>query len=746
MPETHNPPPVDPNASKTVILVPANDVPAKPSELEFLQKPEILIPVIAAIVATLFGGRGLFDLVLTIIRKKPSSNGDTPQYTIKRDIVSLPARRRDFTTRLELAEQVDRSFGSERSCFLVGAKGTGKTVAAIEAAYRQVDRSNARCPAAFVMVRCFGSGFDLGDFCDSVCTQLDYVSAVGTAMPAKSALTTAFFARAEFMTFCVVDNFEACGAEQRVIFEFLESLPRGVHVLITTTEGPHPWMASATRIRVEGMLEAESIALLRQQISAKNLTQLASAPESDLARLHKATGGNPLAMKWALGEAASEVSFDQLLRRLETVGLKSINQELFGAAWCKTNDSERWLMRMLALSPVPISIGLLVATLGRSETALLREATHLDILGLVEHSSAVGQCLGPTFGLHPLVRAYVTEKCGKAASADLKALARGMLEIFKDHDEKESPALSNEEIRREYDSIRYVIEELPTKQIEIKAALVRVTHESMNLLGQYDDRIRFCEEVAKYFVETNDPVAASEMEYAVAGTYNNKSDPGSARVHAIHSLELASQANDQSSIARALRVKALSEFLLGLDDEAATSVSAALSSATAVNDKECEIEALFVCANLRLARQDAEGVRSFVTQHINVATSIGWARTIGYAYCLLARIEFDEGRLEQAIAAIDRARGIADEFSDSRLSGRLRLLESSLAFKQGNFRQGMEIVKSNLEFLSRLGLQREAEEARSQIVYWSKGLRRALTWFYTGKCKARYSDVRIAGV
>ncbi len=707
-------------------------------------KPEIWIPVLAALIAILFGGRGLLDLLLSLFKRKTPKPAESPTYTINRDLVSLPPRG-EHTPRSALAAEIDRAFGSANLCILLGNKGAGKTIAAIQAAYRQVDQHHGRKPAAFVMVRCSTGGFDLGNFCDSLCAQLDYPAAVGAGMPTKTALTTAFFARAQFETYCVVDNFEACGAEQRVIFEFLQSLPRGVHMLVTTTEG-HAWMAPATQIRVEGMREAESIAFLRHQIEAKGLSQLASAPEAELARLHRATGGNPLAMQWALGEAASVSSLDQVLRRLEIGVLESINQELFGAAWEKASVDERGVLHMLATMPSPVSLGVLGAALNADEKALLRRCIRLDALGLVEQTQAGGSRLGPALGLHPLVRVYVMEKSEPDDGSDLIRMGKGLLGLLKGQDEKLPLSLSASEVRREYENIRHVLDGLSSDQIELKAALVVATHEAMNLLGQYDDRIRFCQEIGAYFTQNRDQLSASAMEYVVAGTYNNKSDPERGRAHAIRALKLAEEAGDNASIARAQRVKGLAEYLMALDVDAAASVATALATARTANDKECEVEALFVDANLKLAKGDTSGAQSALKQFVDVASAIGWKRSTGYAQCMLARVELDAGNTEEAAAKIAVARQVADEFSDARLQGRVALLESALAFKRANAREALNIAKGNLEFVSRLGLHREAQEASSQIAYWSNWPRRTFAWLFAGQHDARYSQVRIAGV
>lgn len=449
-------------------------------------------------------------------------------------------------------------------------------------------------------------------------------------------------------------------------------------------------------------------------------------------------------MQWGLGEAAAS-SIEEVLRRLEIGILDSVNQELFGGAWERTNLEGRKLLAFLAAVPQPLSAKVLIQTPGSDERSGVRNLDRMAGAGLIEKLPAAGKFLGSRYTLHPLVRAYVHDK-HPFEKSDIEDVTKSYLSILENIQRSEHVSEFFKEISAEYDNFPFLIEVLKFESPDLALRLISATENLMNIFGRYEDRLQFCTFAADYFETAGEFAAASHMQYAVSGTLVSRGDPEMARAHANKAIELGQAAKSGIHVARGNRVKSLAEYLLGMDQEAEQSLAATMRVIQAQEDKECQVEALFVTANLRVVQQDFGAAIEALKIHADLAASMGWDRSVGYAKCLLARVYLEAGEVAAAEGSLEQAATLAQEFGDRRLLGRVRLLQTATTFRRAKTAEGLAEARSNLEYLLRLGLQREAAEAKSQIEFWSKKTRRIAAWIGAVKSPARYAPMRIIGV
>ncbi|MEL6440297.1 MAG: tetratricopeptide repeat protein [Cyanobacteria bacterium J06621_8] len=96
----------------------------------------------------------------------------------------------------------------------------------------------------------------------------------------------------------VLDNLESLSKSDRdQLFTFLDFLPRGCSALVTSRRRSD---SSATIVRLDKLSSSAALELLGEL--AQNNPRLAQATESERFALYEQTGGNPLLMRWIVGQ------------------------------------------------------------------------------------------------------------------------------------------------------------------------------------------------------------------------------------------------------------------------------------------------------------------------------------------------------------------------------------------------------------------------------------------------------------
>ncbi len=199
----------------------------------------------------------------------------------------------------------------------------------------------------------------------------------------------------------IMDNYET--VTDTGVHQFLRELPEPSKALITTRIQNTP---QAHIVSLKGMTQAEALALIRSDGQRLGLPAVARADETVLVRLYEATGGAPLALKWALGQIKQKgQSLDTVLMALhEARG--TIFETMFARAWdLLSNDAQRVLLVMpiFATSADRLDIEAASAIQGSVMDEALGQLVEMT---LVEATSDT-EITSRRYSIHPLTRAYV---------------------------------------------------------------------------------------------------------------------------------------------------------------------------------------------------------------------------------------------------------------------------------------------------------------------------------------------------
>ncbi|MEH1889869.1 MAG: tetratricopeptide repeat protein [Nostoc sp.] len=322
-------------------------------------------------------------------------------------------RKQEIARCLEALSPEERGWGVA----IDGIGGMGKTALALEVAHlaRQQALFDAYLFVSAKTTRLSIEGVreetlalsSLDSFCREFSKRLGQTDIVTMtdATERRRALLDALRGR---RTLLIWDNLETLNAEEReMISEFLRKLPTPNKAIITSRRRTGE---SALTIRLDRLLEAEALELMREKgRKHPRLAQELNATKPEiLTALYEASGGNPLALDWTLGQVAHKgYSISDALERLRNAAKSpDLYGFLFADAAQTLSEKDRTVLCALAVFLTP------------AKTAALADATDLAIteiqvsLERLVTLSLVNELGGERFGLHPLTRTYILAAVG----------------------------------------------------------------------------------------------------------------------------------------------------------------------------------------------------------------------------------------------------------------------------------------------------------------------------------------------
>jgi len=334
------------------------------------------------------------------------------------------SRRSEFVGREAYKVQVHAALRSRAYLVSIeGIGGIGKTSLALEVAYEcwqasagQVLRDDVATFDGFIWVTAQGRALTLNEVLDAVARTLDYPGIAQKPLEEKRPAVCRLLQAGRYLL--VVDNYETI--TDKAISEFLIELPEPTKALITTREQN---LSRVSAIALKGLEEAEALELLRGEGRRLGMTALVQAEDAVLLRLYKATGGAPLALKWAVGQIKQKgQSLDTVLDAL--YGARGdIFDHTFARSWQLLSTDAQ-----LALCVMP----LFVHSASREALEAASELHHFaldEALGQLVEMSLVNATdeLDVTrrrYSIHPLTRAFAGARLREDGSHETVLMLR----------------------------------------------------------------------------------------------------------------------------------------------------------------------------------------------------------------------------------------------------------------------------------------------------------------------------------
>jgi tetratricopeptide (TPR) repeat protein len=326
---------------------------------------------------------------------------------------NLPPRG-EFIGREREMKQVRQALASRSYLVVVeGIGGIGKTALALEVAHELWEKGLYE---AVVWTTASDHILDLNDILDTFARTIDYPY-IAQLPPEEKPTEAAKLMRAK-KCLLLVDNYETIKDE--AVPGFLLSLPEPSKALITTR---HHALGEARTIPLKGMEQGEALTLLQLEGERRSVEAIAQAEEKTLLRLYEATGGAPLALKWAVGQLKFGQTLDTVLDGLyEAKG--RIFEHMFGRSWDLLTEHARRILMVMPIFATSASKEAIEAASDVHTWDLDEGLGQLVEMSLVEVSGGLEE--QQRYSVHPLVRAFAGAKLQEEKRFEERARLRAM--------------------------------------------------------------------------------------------------------------------------------------------------------------------------------------------------------------------------------------------------------------------------------------------------------------------------------
>lgn len=325
---------------------------------------------------------------------------------------NLPPRS-DFVGRETEKARIHEAFKSRSYLISIdGIGGIGKTSLALEVAYECLQASRGEGPTddiaifdGFIWTTAKDRDLDLDDLLNDIARTLEYPGIL--QKPAEEKQEKWIAVRKLLQTrpyLLIVDNFETVIDDQ--VGDFLLDLPEPSKALITTREQR---IRQVWAISLKGLEEPEALALVRSTGKRLDLRSVEQAEDQELGHLYEATGGAPLAIKWAVGQIKQQgQSLDTVLAALhEARG--SIFDCIFSRSWGLLSPGSQRVLKVMPLFATSASRAGIEAASDVHHFAFDDALGQLVEMSLVDATDELNLARR-RYSIHPLTRAFATAK------------------------------------------------------------------------------------------------------------------------------------------------------------------------------------------------------------------------------------------------------------------------------------------------------------------------------------------------
>ncbi len=158
------------------------------------------------------------------------------------------------------------------------------------------------------------------------------------------------------------------------------------------------------------------------------LTSVANASNDTLLRLHRVTGGLPLAIKWAIGQIKQEgQALDTVLAALQEAR-GDVFDRVFTRSWSLLTTEARKVLLIMPMFVAPALQAAIEAASGLHGSVLSEALGQLVRMSLIEATDELDS-VRRRYTVHPLTRAYAVSKLRETPALEYEA-REGLAEYY----------------------------------------------------------------------------------------------------------------------------------------------------------------------------------------------------------------------------------------------------------------------------------------------------------------------------
>lgn len=602
-----------------------------------------------------------------------------------------------------------------------GIGGIGKSSLALEVAHECFEASRAtESPEgtatfdSFVWATAKDHGLTLNTLLDTIALTLDYPGILQHPLMQKRFAAERLIR--EQSCLLLMDNFETVTEEG--VWDFLRHLPEPSKALITTREQK---LSNAWAVPLKGLEESEALALIRSQGRRFDLDTVTHAKDETLLPINQATGGAPLAIKWAVGQIGQRgQSVGTVLKALrEARG--SIFEDIFDRSWSLLSPDSRQLLIAMPFFVTSASQAALEAGSDIHHFALYEALGQLVEMNLIDATDDLEDA-ERRYQVHPLTRAFVTHKLKEKPEIQKlihERLARFFLAFAADYGDRWFDKQFTQ-LDRELPNILATIRRCwESGFIELGMEIFRTVCGFMNISGYWTDVLELGHQAVMLALERDDVLTAAQFRaWPLGWAYRHIGDLDKAERHLSAALTVFEQLDKKRDAANAKRNLARIAQQRGKIDQAERLIKEAGLLFESVGDK---VQTYWVTANfaeVELARGNLDAAWMLGERARSYAQEFG--RLEYSALFVLARVAQQRHNLGQAKALWQEALMQTRRANHREATANTLLSLAEIEVETGQKEIAKEMLSEAQDIFRRLDMQTDAGKAKALLTQLSQ--------------------------
>jgi len=518
---------------------------------------------IIGVLAALIGIPAAFVQVLDYLQKRRQKRDEraekersSPLPTVIQVPHNLPPRS-EFIGREREKARVHEALQSRSYLISIdGIGGIGKTVLALEVAHECLRASRNEEPTdgmatfdGLIWTTAKDRHLTLNDLLDAIARTLEYPGIAQQPVEEKRDAVQKLLREKPYLL--IVDNFETITDD--AVRGFLLSLPEPSKALITTREQK---LRQVWSISLKGLTESEALTLIRSEGRRLSLTSLERGEGRVLLHLYQATGGAPLAIKWAVGQIKQRgQSLDTVLAALH--GARgNIFDNIFHRSWSLLSPTARQVLIVMPLFATSAPRTGIEAASDVYHFALDEALGQLVEMSLVDATDEL-ELTQRRYSIHPLTRAFAGVKLHDASEVQQAARKR-LAEFYRTLTEKHGGFWSQEgftQLELELPNALAVIQQCWEERYTDLAMRILVNISDFLILrGYWNDAMGLGQRAVSIATEESDEFHAAVLRvHPIGWLFRHRGDLDAAEEHVVWALAVFERLGEEFYIARSKR-------------------------------------------------------------------------------------------------------------------------------------------------------------------------------------------------
>jgi tetratricopeptide (TPR) repeat protein len=599
-----------------------------------------------------------------------------------------------------------------------GIGGIGKTALALEVTGECLRASKGEVPPngipifdGFIWTTAKDRELTLNDVLDAIARTLDYPGIAQQPLKEKQESVRKLLQTKPYLL--IVDNFET--VKDDAVRDFLLRLPEPSKALITSREQK---LRQAWAVSLKGLEQEEALTLIRSEGRRLGLASVEKAEERVLLHLYQATGGAPLAIKWAVGQIKQKgQSLDTVLAALHKAK-GDIFEEVFARSWSLLSEEARRILMIMPIFAASASRDAIEATSDVHHFALDKGLGQLVEMWLVEATDEL-DAAKRRYSIHPLTRAFAGARLGEnekwERGARLKA-AKHFLSLAQQNDgwdNRDGFPWFELELTNILASLDWCYN---VGEWHIVVELMKTLTYFMGNRGYWQERIKYGHIAAKSAKYLGSDESVAWLNLRVGWVYLKQGDYEKAEACVKTAEALTKKAENKTLVRLAFSLLGGIARGRGEVSKARELAEKALEAARASAYKRGINRAYCDLGHLALQQGDDVEAERLYREALRGFEKEGSEEGIASRHIDLGNATFSQDRLDEAYEhykvglALNQRIGRQDNIACAQY-GLARVGE-----RAGDFSSALELAHSAQEIFERLGMRKEVEETQALVV------------------------------